>query len=113
MRLNAILDKTHRVISRGDAKMSDLARFLDKNWNQCHEWLVKRNHKPSAEVALGMIHFVALNDKSSGNEITYEGNEKGVKKVWLNGKMITPIEYDLYVENNLLKSILAQGTNEN
>ena len=47
------------------------------------------------------------------NNATIFLNEKGVKKVWLNGKIITPIEHDLYVENNLLKSILAQGTNEN
>jgi hypothetical protein len=107
MRLQAILDKTQRVIDRGDARMADLARFLDKNWNQCHEWIVKRNHLPNAEVALGMMHFIAIHDKSGGHEVRYEQTEDG-NKIYLDGKALSETEHDLWVENNMLKTIMAQ-----
>ena len=110
MRLTAILDKTHRVISRGDARMADLARFLGKNWNQCHEWIVKRNHLPNAEVALGMMHWIALHDKSGGREIRYEQTEEG-NKIFLDEKELSSTEHDLWVENNMLKTIMAQNYN--
>ena len=107
MRLQAILDKTQRVIDRGDARMADLARFLDKNWNQCHEWIVKRNHLPNAEVALGMMHFIAIHDKSGGREVRYEQTEDG-NKIYLDGRQLSETEHDLWVENNMLKTIMAQ-----
>ena len=108
MRLTAILDKTQRVIDRGDSRMTDLARFLGKNWNQCHEWIVKRNHVPNAEVALGMLHFIAINDKSGGHEISYEQID-GKNKITLNGRELSEVEHDLWIENNMLKTIMAQN----
>lgn len=107
MRLQAILDKTQRIIGRGDARMADLARFLGKNWNQCHEWLVKRNHLPNAEVALGMMHFIAVYDKSGGREIRYEQSD-GKNKLILDGRELSTAEHDLWVENAMLKTMLAQ-----
>lgn len=106
MRLTAILDKTQRVIDRGDARMTDLARFLGKNWNQCHEWIVKRNHLPNAEVALGMLHFIAVNDRSSEKEIKFEQID-GENKISIDGRELTEVEHDLWTENNMLKTILA------
>lgn len=104
MRLEAVLDKTQRVINRGDARMTDLARFLGKNWNQCHEWIVKRNHVPNAEVALGMMHFTAINDKSSGRNISYDQESK---EVTIDGKKLSDVEHDLWMENNMLKTLMA------
>lgn len=108
MRLLAILDKCQRLIERGDARMADLARFLGKNWNQCHEWIVKRNHQPNAEVALGMLEFIATHDKSSGEEIAYEGN-----RLIVNGRQLTQGEYDLWMENQMLKTMLASRIGKN
>ena len=104
MRLDAVLDKTQRVINRGDARMTDLARFLGKNWNQCHEWIVKRNHVPNAEVALGMMHFTAINDKSSGRIISYDQESK---EMTIDGKKLSDVEHDLWMENNMLKTLMA------
>lgn len=104
MRLDAVLDKTQRVINRGDARMTDLARFLGKNWNQCHEWIVKRNHVPNAEVALGMMHFTAINDKSSGRNISYDQESK---EMTIDGKKLSDVEHDLWMENNMLKTLMA------
>lgn len=109
MRLTAILDKTQRVIDRGDARMTDLARFLGKNWNQCHEWIVKRNHLPNAEVALGMLHFIAINDRSSEKEIKLEQID-GENKISIDGRELTEVEHDLWIENNMLKTILANNS---
>lgn len=103
MRLQAILDRTQRVIERGDARMADLARFLDKNWNQCHEWLIKRNHLPNAEVALGMMHFIAVYDKSGGRDVRFSDNQK----IMVDGRELTEWENDLWVENQMLKTMLA------
>ena len=108
MRLLAILDKCQRLIERGDARMADLARFLGKNWNQCHEWIVKRNHQPNAEVALGMLEFIATHDKSSGEEIAYEGD-----RLIVNGRQLTQGEYDLWMENQMLKTMLASRVGKN
>ena len=108
MRLLAILDKCQRLIESGDARMADLARFLGKNWNQCHEWIVKRNHQPNAEVALGMLEFIATHDKSSGEEIAYEGD-----RLIVNGRQLTQGEYDLWMENQMLKTMLASRIGKN
>ena len=88
--------------------MADLARFLGKNWNQCHEWIVKRNHQPNAEVALGMLEFIATHDKSSGEEIAYEGD-----RLIVNGRQLTQGEYDLWMENQMLKTMLASRIGKN
>lgn len=84
--------------------MTDLARFLGKNWNQCHEWIVKRNHVPNAEVALGMMHFTAINDKSSGRSISYDQESK---EMTIDGKKLSNVEHDLWMENNMLKTLMA------
>jgi hypothetical protein len=109
MRLQAILDRTQRVIERGDARMADLARFLGKNWNQCHEWLVKRNHLPNAEVALGMMHFIAVYDKSGGRDVRFSDNQK----IMVDGRELTEWENDLWVENQMLKTMLASQVGKN
>lgn len=109
MRLQAILDRTQRVIERGDARMADLARFLGKNWNQCHEWLVKRNHLPNAEVALGMMHFIAVYDKSGGRDVRFSDNQK----IMVDGRELTEWENDLWVENQMLKTMLASQVDKN
>jgi hypothetical protein len=103
MRLQAILDRTQRVIERGDARMADLARFLGKNWNQCHEWLIKRNHLPNAEVALGMMHFIAIYDKSGGRDVRFSDNQK----IMVDGRELTEWESDLWIENQMLKTMIA------
>lgn len=101
-----IIEKTARLIARKDAKMADLARFLGKNWNQCHEWLVKKKYEPSAEVVLGMLHFLALHDRSNGEVSIHEGVH------YLDGQAMTDRERDLWLQNNHLKAILAGAINE-
>jgi len=104
--IKGIIDKTDRLIKRKEAKMADLARFLGKNWNQCHEWLVKRKHDPSAEVVLGMLHFCALHDTSNGEITIHEGDH------YVDGRLMSSTEYDLWMQNNHLKSILAGVAND-
>lgn len=101
-----IIEKTGRLIARKDAKMADLARFLNKNWSQCHEWLVKKRYEPSADVALGMLHFCALHDRSHGEITIHEGTH------YINGRAMSDEEKDLWMENNHLKAILAGAINE-
>lgn len=101
-----ILDKTARLIKRKDAKMADLARFLGKNWNQCHEWLIKKKYEPSAEVVLGMLHFLAIHDKSHGEITIVDGRHI------IDGRAMSEIEKDLWMENSHLKAILAGAINE-
>jgi len=101
-----IIEKTARVIARKDAKMADLARFLGKNWNQCHEWLIKRKYEPSAEVVLGMLHFVSLHDKSNGIVTIDEGNH------YINDRLMTAEEKELWMQCNHLKAILAGICND-
>ena len=86
--------------------MSDLARHLGKNWNQCHEWIVKRNHKPSAEVALGMMDFIAINDKSNSRNIEHKATD-GFSELFVDGRKLTELERDLWIENNMLKTMIA------
>lgn len=107
MRLEAVLDKLQRLIDRGDARMADLARFLDKNWNQCHEWVVKRNHLPNAEVALGIMHFIAIYDKTAGKQVQYNDD----RKIIVDGRELTETEQDLWMENQMLKTMLASQIN--
>ena len=107
MRLQAVLDKLQRLIDRGDARMADLARFLGKNWNQCHEWVVKRNHLPNAEVALGIIHFIAIYDKTAGKQVQYSDD----RKLIVDGRELTETEQDLWMENQMLKTMLASQIN--
>jgi len=101
-----IIDKTARLIARKDAKMADLARFLNKNWNQCHEWLIKKKYEPSAEVVLGMLHFVAVHDKSHG-EVTIDSDGT----YYFDDRAMSDKEKELWQENNHLKAILAGRMN--
>lgn len=101
MYVEQLIARVERLINRGDARMCDLAQFLGKNWNQCHEWIVKKNHKPSAEVALGMAAFVAMNDQTS-KEVEMQGSD-----LIINGRKTTNQEKDLWMENSTLRTMVS------
>ena len=63
---------------------------------------------PTQEVALGMMHFIAIYDKSGGKEIQLSDN-----KFLIDGKELSPTEHELWVENTMLKTMLAQQIGEN
>lgn len=50
--VTGLLDDILRILKKQKRTIADLARDLDKNYNQVYHWMVVRRFKPRGEVIL-------------------------------------------------------------
>jgi len=58
-----ILDDIERILKRDGKTVADLAKDLDRNYNQVYDWIVVRKFNPRAEPLMALM---AWRDKWAG-----------------------------------------------
>lgn len=91
MSVDIVIEEVKKCLANGE-KMADLARYLQKPWSQCSEWVKERKYEPSGEVILKMVEWVAI-----------KSPERKLKKE------LTELEKFLIAENNALKKLLKKN----
>ena len=104
--VDALLVRAKQILSERNLRISDLAKFVGVNWNQCHEWL-EGKHRPSGEYVLLILEWIGTHDTLSGHKVSMKRDKQGNPCLYNKERKLSPFECDLWFEANAAKQLLT------